>query len=304
MSGDVQWLTCPMAVVLEISRQMLVCQHEIALPERLAGLQDPASQLAACLREEGVDLSAFFAHMVPGIARGQATSALLSEVTKKENGTEIVIAEQSRARLEKKLSSLTNQLLADVPNAEEELALRVRPLQSQWESRGPGLLSALVRWTESELIVDTADVLLVLPLHGGGGVTYTTEQLIAFEAVLTNPLPALPEVVRLGWHWMQLGLAQARYQELKQQRWFDEVGRFALILPLLEAAEEVELARADKVTLELAIDSWCGFGDPARVAHRTAPATQHLLDWWHSCREVKTPWPEKLAALARQRPRG
>lgn len=125
----------------------------------------------------------------------------------------------------------------------DELAARVRPLCEQWDARGPGLMRMLDRQA-GPIGVARATVALTLPVVGGHGVALPAANAVLFEAVLANPLPELPEVLRLAWLLAQLG-ADA-----------DASRAAGLVSEVLTAAEEVELATADAATIELATEAW------------------------------------------------
>ncbi|MFM7846657.1 MAG: hypothetical protein ACKPEY_20830 [Planctomycetota bacterium] len=78
---------------------------------------------------------------------------------------------------------------------------------------------------------------------------------VLIQAVLTNPHPAVPEVVRLAW----LILVAEAWNSRSPEAWAVAGRRSpADLIPLvLEAAEWVELARADESTRELARCVWC-----------------------------------------------
>ena len=147
-----------------------------------------------------------------------------------------------------RLMAYERAFLAAVPNVIEELELR-RPLREQWDSRGPGLLAAIGQYTEPELITGQANIGMVHPVLGGGGASYPDYDTVVWEAVLTNPVAQLPEVVRLGWLISQLNLELPRFQgDLQRERAF-ELGSWAMLPATLAAAEELELLRFDEPTV-------------------------------------------------------
>ena len=91
----------------------------------------------------------------------------------------------------------------------DELPLRLEPLRSQWEARGPGLLFGVRRLTSVDWLVPSANVVLLPPVLGGAGQAHPTYNVVTFEAVLANPISRLPEVLRLGWLLAQLNPALA-----------------------------------------------------------------------------------------------
>ena len=128
------------------------------------------------------------------------------------------------------------------------------------------------------------------PVSGGGGQAYGGVGLVTFEAVLANPLPQLPEVLRLGWFLAQLevdrflpGLQSAA------EAWRKAVP-LALVAVVLAAAEDVELASADRPRFEQALAAWSQ--DPA--------AAETLWDWWQDYTRRRPGWPAGLNSLARK----
>ena len=144
-----------------------------------------------------------------------------------------------------------------VDETDQEMMLRVRPLREHWEARGPGMLTHVQKSCSWLALPAQVNVRLVAAKDGGG--TIVSANSIEFQAVLFNPLPQLPEVVRLAWLWSCLSVDQEPSQQL------------AVIPPILDAAEHVELARSDATTVQQAVVHWLGLAE--------FPASQ-LLDWW------------------------
>lgn len=129
------------------------------------------------------------------------------------------------------------------PRVEDELQIRAPVLREQWEAFGPGLMRAIGRAATSSAIVPQATVILVHPFLGGGGQAFASHGLVTFEAVLANPLPELPEVVRLAWLLSQLNLDRA-------------IEPAAMVPAAVAAAADLGLAQQDAETLELARRAW------------------------------------------------
>src|SRR5690606_32210927 len=125
------------------------------------------------------------------------------------------------------------------------------------------------------------------------------------EAVLANPLPEVPEVLRLAWLIARLGLAaqllppspaEADEQPEQQARSF-EVLSLALLPVTLQAAAELELGPAPAQAPHLintAAAAWSGAIDAAVV--------ETLQRWWSQSEELKPPFPVALMALDRMLP--
>ncbi len=183
---------------------------------------------------------------------------------------------------------LVTVLIAVRPRLADELPLRIEPLRNQWEARGPGLLAAVRRLAAAELLVPAAEVVLVHPVLGGGGRAHAAGNRVTFEGLLANPLPRLPEVLRLGWLLAQLNFDLPALSEPLERSQIAAVGPLALIPLVLAAGDDVELARSDDESLRLALDAWTG----------SAAAAEPLTDWWETYRTTRPSWPAALAALS------
>ena len=191
---------------------------------------------------------------------------------------------------------------AVLPDLLEELEVRSGPIRNQWEARGPGLLTAVGRWVGPELLVDRADVVLVYPVLGGGGSAFARYNTVTIEAVLADPLPRLPEVVRMAWLVSQLGSDRPNFQEglipsIKEKRMvsidrLEALSSAALLPAVLEAAAGVELATCDLPTLELALQSWDN-----RVIEKAQVCAGLLFDWWTTYRRSGSKWHVAVSAL-------
>jgi len=128
-----------------------------------------------------------------------------------------------------------------LPDFDQQVASRQRPLRDAWESRGPGILSVLAK--RGICASPQAHVVLVQPVVGGYGRVIASGQLI-MEAMLVNSIPRLPEVVRLAWLVAQTNMDNKT-----------ELDRLALITAVVEAAAEVELVQPDEA-IQLALKHW------------------------------------------------
>ena len=146
------------------------------------------------------------------------------------------------------------------PADDPETQLRIRPLREQWEARGPGLLkyvTAQLAWIE---FPERPTVRLIRPQKGGHGRIVSTNE-IEFEAVLANPFPNLPEVVRLGWLVSCLTFGDERRMSI------------AMIPPVLAAAQHVELATFDEATCDFALRHWFDHTPDVKLG-------RDLFTWW------------------------
>ena len=192
--------------------------------------------------------------------------------------------------LARAIGVLKTDFLAAKPHAAEELALREGPLREQWEARGPGLLARMARLIGKEFIAAEAEVLLVHPVHGGGGAVHAGYNSVSFEAVLANPFPDLPEVVRLAWLLARLRVEQTLPASHTDGPILEQVVAVSLLPVVLTAAQEVELILpSDSIEpiLKSALFLWRVEG--------VAPHT--IIRWWEEQLRLHRPWPAALLSF-------
>lgn len=177
------------------------------------------------------------------------------------------------------------------PQVATDLTHRVRPLQEQWEARGPGLLHALGRLTDPSLIAERAEVVLVHPALGGQAAAHLVNNSVRMEAVLTNVVPALPEVLRLGWCLAQLQLDLPAFADRVHRDRLEVLAQLALLPAVLQAGQEVELCPHSAQTLATALSAW-------RIQPPEAAGMEDVLQtWWATYCDTKPAWDVALAAL-------
>jgi hypothetical protein len=189
-----------------------------------------------------------------------------------------------------RITELESTMQREVPKMVDELELRGGPIRDLWEAYGPGMLATIGRMTDEHVIVSQADVVLVHPVLGGGGAAHLMNNSVRLEAVLTNNVPQLPEVVRLGWLLSQLHLDVPQFGELVPADRLPHVASLAMLPPALYAAQELGLCSSDRETLELALSSW-------RLRSGSEAIAETLELWWETYQAVPTSWSTALAAL-------
>ncbi len=134
-------------------------------------------------------------------------------------------------------------------------------------------------------------MIAVHPVLGGGGGAHWLNNSVRIEAVLANPIPELPEMLRLGWLLAQLHLDLPRFRGALHRDRHTEIWKLAMIPPILAAGDELELTRFGLPTLAVATAAWTENCDT-----RT-PET--LFAWWDTYATASPSWPAALAALDR-----
>jgi hypothetical protein len=194
-------------------------------------------------------------------------------------------------RIADQIGRLESTVQRAIPEMLDELEMRSRPIREQWESRGPGLLHRVAQLTDERLIVENADVVLVLPALGGGGGAHLQNNSVRIEAVLTNNVLLLPEVVRLGWLLAQLNADLPVLSETLTHDRLPTLAQLAMLPAVLQAAQEVELTELNLQTLSSAIIAWHVEALPGSAA------AESLLLWWQTYLETRPEWKTAMAAL-------
>ena len=254
-------------------------------------LQEPALALSREIQELDIPEARCWRQLLALSAEFESNRDLAEfAVRKTVGGTEVPYA---TPHLAGRIDDLENAMLLAVPKLQEELVLRVRPLQEQWEARGPGLLKTFANLTDESLLVDEAKVLLVHPVLGGGGDAHLTTNAVRIEAVLANPHPQLPEVVRLAWLLAQLNCDLPAYSEHIHADRLPHVVRLAILPAILQAAEVVELVPSGAAAVKSALELW-RFDLPADL-----DAVTIVQGWWQTYHASRPRWPVALTALDR-----
>lgn len=257
--------------------------------ELAASLAEPARVLLTRIDQAGISTRRFFDHLIPVSAQESATLDLARTVLSKTLGREQALI--GARQLADWLAEIERAFLTHQPRCTEELALREQPIRMQWEARGPGVLYALSRLTEPGFLAENALIVLVHPVSGGGGIAFAPYNTSVFQAVLTDVVPELPEVLRLAWLAAQLNLDLPRFTERLSRTSRETVGPLALIPIVLASGEQAELARCDEVAIRQAISAWL----PDRNANPALSAT--LWRWWQVYRDSRPSVAGGLLAL-------
>jgi hypothetical protein len=285
-----RWIASPLASAL-YACDALRRRLSFVDPRLAEALREPAGRLVRAIATSDLPVERVWANLLPTAATHEHDTARhVIEVAV----LKVIARHQLHANLDHfadRLVAFERALIAAVPNVVEELELRARPLREQWDARGPGLLTAVGEVTEPELIVPQGCVGLVHPVLGGGGASYPDFNAIIWEAVLSNPIPELPEVVRVGWLLAQLNLELPRYQGDLQRERAIELGRWAMLPATLAAAEELELVKFDENTMRQAVKVW-------RIPVPRSSAFVHdLMSWWQTYQSDRPPWNVAITAL-------
>jgi len=289
MSTELSWR--PQALVSGLHAAEAASRNQPLADERMAAAVElPAMQFAAEIRAAQLPEARFWRHLIPLAANISGRRQLVETAVTKTIGRGPRF-EAMVAILKACVAEIDNAVRAALPDLNEELTLRERPLREQWEARGPGMLREIGRLTEEALLAPNCEVLLVHPALGGGGEAHLAYNSVRIEAVLANPITELPEVVRLAWLVAQLQLDLPALSESIHADRLPHIARYAMLPPTLVAAQAVELVRFTPDELGRAISAW------RLAAPPDVDAAALISQWWQTYQETRPPWRVALAAL-------
>lgn len=298
MATELSWLASVPASLFYAVDAML--RSQTVADRRVADtMADSVTGFSKMLSASGTPSRTLLAHLAPLAATTANTRELAQIAWTKTLGR--TRAEPLITTAAQSLSELLTLFTRALPEAEAELALRAAPLREQWEARGPGLLFSIGQLTTPELLPATAQVVLVHPVQGGGGSACLAYNRVLFEAVLANPHPQLPEVVRLAWLLSMLNQDLPLFSEQIHRDRLAWLAAAAMLPAALQAAETVELAPFSPAAVEHAIVAWqlTGLVPPQESATVVKPSVlaATLWDWWETYQSSRPAWSVALRAL-------
>ncbi len=253
-------------------------------------LHEPSNTLVQSIESSGLDVLSLLDSLVCLAAEYENNRQLVEVTLTRLYGRETATPERLSI-LSGAISGLISRTMNQRPELIDELSLRAKPLQEQWESRGPGLMRTLAQLTEEGFVAEGGEVVLVTPFLGGNGRAFLRTNRVLIEAVLTNPHPNLPETLRLGWLLAQLQADTPSYAEGVTGDQLATLAQLATIPAILAAAESVEWAACDLATIEQALKCWYFQTDaPIELAEK-------LLHWWNTYNLGASSWHVAWRAL-------
>lgn len=288
-SMRIRWLVNPTASSLHAAAALAAGQ-QLTDPSLAAALAEPTRQLEGELAGGGIPAVDFWrivgALSITFSDYRQLAKMALYRTTGRAAGPAL------SERIGTCIAALDDIVRESKPNLTDELTLRSGPLREQWEARGPGLLKHLFEATEARLMVDAADIVLVLPVLGGSGVAQLYNNSVRLEAVLANPHANLPETVRLAWMLSQLHLDLPHIAPEIPAGQLPQLAALAMVPAALEAAVELELTQHHPGLLAEAAYAW-HLPALSRAEVRTA-----LSQWWEAYVASRPPFNVALQSLA------
>jgi hypothetical protein len=284
MATTVTWRISTSASALHAARAVL--RGDVFADVDLAiALAEPAALLQEEVQLALLPAEKFWQNLL-GLASNYENNRELANLSLTKTVGRTATAAVTSQRIASAIAAVEAAFLRHLPRLAEELPLRAGPLKEQWEARGPGFLHQVELFTDPALLVEQAEVVVVHPALGGGGEAWLAGNQVRIEGVLANPLPHLPEVVRLGWLIAQLNLDLPSLSENVPAERVPRAAKVALLPAALEAGKAVELCQDSPELIAQAMGAWNVAADAVLVAQ-----------WWETYRESHPPFAVALAAL-------
>lgn len=261
----------------------------------LAAFQKEAAELNRQIESvAGANASSVWSTLIATAAEIESNHELASAVLRKSVGD---TSPNAVSFLSGKITEIEAAFKQLFPKFSDQILFRIRPLQEQWLGFGNGLMAHLGRLTEKEILAEDVRVIPVQPVVGGAGVAHLNANLVRIEAVLTNPMAELPEVVRLAWLVSQVHLDLPRFSEMMGAADLSKVAPLAMLPPVLAASQVLEQSRCTSEMSAMAIQHWhIPVPVGADVHDHVAPV---LMDWWETYLQTRPAWHIAMQALAK-----
>jgi hypothetical protein len=275
----------------------------------IRAIAEPMTQLTERLAADEVNLEAFWRCLLTHVAanhpaaddRDSCRAALAAA------GVGELTLDGVTSAVHSRIAEIRLAFQDRFPKLAQQLSLRGRPLREQWEAYGPGLLRFVGKQTHEAFLPKTVTALLLSPYRGGDGDCDSASATLWIEAVLTNPIPEIPEVLRLTWLVSRIGLEREcmphplpadkdTSDPSSAIRRTDVIG-LALIPIVLQSAVELELLaplESPPDRIATAVAAWSG--------HAETNVVEILHDWWNQTRQLQPAFPVSLKALDRMLP--
>ena len=266
------------------------------------GIAGPVANLNGRLAGADVDLSVFWSNLMAAVAAGESDADAAREALIAA-GCSSLSCDTTAAGVTSELADVRSVYQQRYPKLSEQLQLRGRPIREQWDGYGLGLLKRIGKLTHPSFLPKNVTALLLSPYRAGDGGIDSSASRLWIEAVLTNPVHDLPEILRLVWLVAQIGLIEALSvgpEDSHGDPWvpparLPRIASLSMMALTLEAASHLEIIGTppDQLSILFAktAQAW-----RITVDNETLDALDH---WWRQFRDLQTPPPVTLKALDR-----
>ncbi len=292
---QLRWIPNATANGLHIADCAVRFPDQFAEASTLEAFRDDAVALASEVnRLDTYQASRFWPTLIANIAEQKSIQESVEQTLRRLTGSD---CRDLLPVMVGKVIDLAAMFRRRYPRFDDQIAFRCRPLQEQWSGYGNGLFQQIKRMTTDDIVPEEARVIPLQPVLNGYGYAHMDSNLVWLEAVLTNPLSELPEVVRLAWVLSQINLELPRYSDAVGMGTLKRIAPLAMLPPVLAAAQVVELSRCTNEIAALAIEHWhIPIPTETSVLDELVPT---LMDWWETYLVSRPPWHIGIQALAK-----
>jgi len=289
MEIDLRWLASLPASGLHAADALRRgrCLAETPLASAIAG---PAERLIEEVRQAALPEERLWEHLVALSAEADDSRRLAEIVLQKTVGHG-PRASAPLATIAGPLAALQSAVRRAMPDLLEQVAAWVQPLMDRWNLLGTGLLDTMTQYAEPGLMVAHAGIVVLYPALGGGGCAHLWYNTARIEAVPEEPVPDVPEVVRLAWLVSQLHTDLPVYSETIPRDRLPALAAAAMLPVALAAAQEFRLIAPGPLPIIRALGAW------APAAPQGIDLAEVIRAWWETYLETRPAWNVALGAL-------
>jgi hypothetical protein len=252
----------------------------------------PARSLVNAIRAAELPWQRFWQHLLPLAAQADNPRQLVQWSLRKAMGKG-PRADALLSPLAGWISELFAAARRATPDLAGQLDERACSLRQQWEEVEVGLLATIAQLVDPRILVDSATVVVVDAVQGGGGAAHLWYNSLRIEAVTQDPKPELPEVVRLAWLLAQLNLDLPVFCDRLRSVNLPWLAAVAMLPPTLTAAAQAGILDDPIACIPRALAQW-DIPEPP-----DADLAGTLTVWWRTYQESKPDWGVSLEALER-----
>ena len=254
-------------------------------------LAGPVTEINSRLLSASLDMGAFWQRLLDE-RLSDPNHPNACSIALLDAGCSELQVEQTASVITNRLSEARMAFQRRFPKLAEQLDLRGRPIRTQWDTYGPGLLNniALQIWSDSppaDWWPTRIDGLLIQPMRGGDGGYESNLRKFWIEAMLTDADQSVPEVLRVAWLVTQLAV-EVHTRERSSESPSSLPWEIGCVPMVLSAGRELDLVKGDTLPLEAALRLW-NLG--------TSETSGVLLEWWEQARASSSPIPVSLKQL-------
>ncbi|MEK6235208.1 MAG: hypothetical protein N2C14_10870 [Planctomycetales bacterium] len=288
MSVNLRWKFSPLANRLHPAAALLEGRR-LPRPNQEAAYAPRIKELRDRLRLDSIAEELCVEHLIHLAAEHNDASVAGREFVEKTMGRGASAGARNYARMFGELEAVFRDVY---PQHDQPISLGPHPLQHAWERWGTALMKNVAGFSEDGLVTHGGTVLMTGGVLGGHGSAHLLYNTARMEMIHPDPLPELPEVLRLCWVASQWNLELDKWRAGLRIRRLVHVGALAMVPIAVSAGAALELAKDDDETILLAVNAWKPV--PDALLPDVGPK---VVNWWRAYHANRPRWAAALGAL-------